>query len=161
MLTRRALLSFVFVLLLSSVPTFAQSYRKPPQAVLDVLDAPVTPVANVSPTGELMLLATGVRYPPISDLAQPMLRLAGLRINPVTNGPHRSPYFVALALKRIADGAETKVSLPADAQIDFPQWGPDGRHLASMNTTPTGIELRRGESATGQIKQLKIGRASW
>ncbi|HYX43140.1 MAG TPA: hypothetical protein VE821_15650, partial [Pyrinomonadaceae bacterium] len=155
MLTRRLLLSLFVALLLSTAPTCAQSYRKPPQAVLDVLNAPVTPSASVSPTGELMLLATGVRYPPISDLAQPMLRLAGLRINPNTNGPHRSPYFVALSLKRIGDGAETKVSLPADAHMDFPQWSPDGRHFAFMNTTPTGIELWTGDSATGQIKQLK------
>ncbi|HYX40942.1 MAG TPA: hypothetical protein VE821_04555, partial [Pyrinomonadaceae bacterium] len=155
MFTHRSLLTCLIVLLLATVPTLAQSYRKPPQAVLDVLDAPVTPVANVSPTGELMLLATGVRYPPISDLAQPMLRLAGLRINPKTNGPQRAPYFVALSLKRISDGTETKVGLPADAHIDFPQWSPDGKHFAFMNTTPTGIELWTGDSATGQIKQLK------
>ena len=155
MRTRRLLLSLFVALLLSSVPALAQSYRKPPQAVLDVLNAPVTPSASVSPTGELMLLATGVRYPPISDLAQPMLRLAGLRINPNTNGPHRAPYFVALVVKRIGDGTETKVNLPADAHIDFPQWSPDGRHFAFMNTTPTGIELWTGDSATGQIKQLK------
>jgi dipeptidyl aminopeptidase/acylaminoacyl peptidase len=155
MRTHRSLLSLVSILLLATAQTLAQSYRKPPQAVLDVLNAPVTPSASVSPTGDLMLLATGVRYPPISDLAQPMLRLAGLRINPNTNGPHRAPYFVALSLKRIGDGTETKVNLPAEAHIDFPQWSPDGRHFAFMNTTPTGIELWTGDSATGQIKQLK------
>src|SRR5947209_8524911 len=141
MLTRRLLLSLFVALLLSTAPTCAQSYRKPPQAVLDVLNAPVTPTASVSPTRDALLLATGVRYPPISDLAQPMLRLAGLRINPNTNGPHRGPYYVALAVKRISDGTETKVALPAGARIDFPQWSPDGRHFAFTNTTPTGIEL--------------------
>jgi Tol biopolymer transport system component len=103
-----------------------------------------------------MLLATGVRYPPLSDLAQPMLRLAGIRINPNTNGPHRGANFVALTLKHIADGAETKVSLPTGAQIDMPRWSPDGKHFAFRNTTPSNsIELWVGDSATGQIKQLK------
>lgn len=155
MRTSRSLLSLVICLLFGSTNAFAQSYRKPPQAVLDVLSAPVTPSASLSPKRDLLLLATGVRYPPISDLAQPMLRLAGLRINPNTMGPHRATYYVALALKSVGDGAEVKVALPAGAQISLPRWSPDGGRFAFMNTTPTGIELWTGDSATGQIKQLK------
>src|SRR6185295_1641309 len=78
-----------------------QGYKKPPKEVLDVLNAPVTPVAIVSPTNDNVLLSTGVRYPPLADLAQPMLRLAGLRINPQSNSPHRAPYAAALTMKRI------------------------------------------------------------
>jgi dipeptidyl aminopeptidase/acylaminoacyl peptidase len=157
MLIKRSLLMLVACCLLAcAVPARAQAYRKPPQAVLDVLNAPVTPSASLSPTRDAMLLATGVRYPPLSDLAQPMLRLAGMRINPNTNGPHRGAYFVALTLKRIPDGAETKVSLPTGAQIDLPRWSPDGKHFAFRNTTPSnGIELWVGDSTSGQIKQLK------
>ena len=29
-------------------------------------------------------------HPTIAELAQPMLRLAGARVNPKTNGPHRA-----------------------------------------------------------------------
>ena len=68
-----------------------ETYKKPPKEILDVLDAPVTPMAVVSPTWDTMLLAEPLRYPPIADLAQPMLRLAGLRINPATNGRHHPP----------------------------------------------------------------------
>ena len=94
---------------LTAVASAQGGYRKPPQEVLDVLNAPVTPTAFIAPTRDRMLLATGVRYPSIADLAQPMLRLAGLRINPDTSGPHRAQVFVAYTLKQIADGAETKV----------------------------------------------------
>ena len=130
-------------------------YRKPPQAVLDVLNAPATPTASFSPTRDVMLLATGVRYPPIADLAQPMLRLAGLRINPNTNAPHRAPYFVALTLKRIADGAETKLALPAGAQVSFPLWSGDGKRFAFTNATPAGLELWVGDAATGKVRKLE------
>ena len=37
-----------------------------------------------------------------------MLRLAGLRINPRTNGPHRAQLYRALTLKTIADGADAR-----------------------------------------------------
>ncbi|HEV2802124.1 MAG TPA: prolyl oligopeptidase family serine peptidase [Pyrinomonadaceae bacterium] len=151
---RRMVLSLCALLLLASV-AFGQGYRKPPQAVLDVLNAPVTPSVSISPTRDQMILATGVRYPPISDLAEPMLRLAGYRINPNTNGRHLAPYFVALSLKRIADGTETKIELPAGARASLPLWSPDGRHFAFMNTVANGIELWVGETATGRATKIK------
>lgn len=150
--------TFAVLILLCScaVATFAQdAYRQPPKEILDVLNAPVTPTVSISPARDVMLLATGLRYPPISELAQPMLRLAGLRINPNTNGPHRSPSFVALSLKRISDGVETKIALPPAAHITFPQWSADGKHFAFTNTTPNGIELWIGDSATGKTGKLK------
>ena len=135
------------------------TYKKPPPAVLDVLNAPVSPVAYVSPQRDYMLLATGVRYPPISELAQPMLRLAGMRINPNLNGRHNTPYFVSLAVKKIADGTETKVELPAGAKIVLPQgaaqWSPDGKSFFFMNHTPAGIELWVCETATAKAWKLK------
>src|SRR5437868_2926184 len=62
-------------------------YRRPPKAVTDVLDAPPPPAVVVTPTRGHLLLVQGVRYPAVADVAAPMLRLAGLRINPQTNGP--------------------------------------------------------------------------
>ncbi len=141
-------------LLLLACGVAAQGYRKPPQAVLDVLNAPVTPSVSISPARDQMLLATGVRYPPISDLAQPMLRLAGYRINPNTNGRHGAPYFVALSLKRIADGAETKVELPPGAQAGLPLWSPDGKRFAFTNTVANGIELWVGDAASGRAAKV-------
>src|SRR5215213_3383548 len=101
----RIMLAALFLLAALVFPAGAQQgYQKPPQPVLDVLNAPVPPQGVISPARDYMLLVQGVRYPPISELAQPMLRLAGLRINPNTTGPHRENYFVAMSLKKVADG---------------------------------------------------------
>ena len=147
--------SSVLLLLLSNFAAAQQGYKKPPKEVVDILSSPVTPTALVSPARDAMLLATGLRYPPIADLAQPMLRLAGLRINPSTNGPHRFQYSVALNLKRISDGSEVKIALPPGAKISDVQWSGDGKHFAFLNTTATGTELWVGETASGKIRQLK------
>ncbi|MDQ3179120.1 MAG: S9 family peptidase, partial [Acidobacteriota bacterium] len=143
----------VFVLLLAS-NTFAQ-YKQPPKDIADILNAPVTPITLVSPAKDKILLAEPLRYPPISELAQPMLRLAGLRINPNINGQHRQPYFVKLSLKNIADGKETPISLPAGAQIILPSWSADGKYIAAGNVTPTGVELWIIETATAKTAKLK------
>lgn len=135
--------------------SFGQTpYQKPPDAVLDVLNAPIPPRVTVSPTQDYILMAQGVRYPSIADLAQPMLRLAGLRINPSANGPHQPPRTIALTLKKIDGGRETKIPVPPNAYLSLPVWSADGKHFAFTNTVTQGIELWVGDTATGQARRI-------
>src|SRR6478672_6216619 len=126
-MTMKTLNRIIFLIAISTLcaaSLFAQSYQKPPQNVMDALNAPVIPSVSLSPAKDKMALLEPLRYPPISELAQPMLRLAGSRINPNTNGQHRQPYAVSLKLKNISDGKETTVVLPPGAQIISLQWSP-------------------------------------
>ena len=153
---RSLLASLALLLTLCALNVNAQQgYKKPPKEVLDILNAAVTPGASVSPTRDNMLLTTALRYPPLADLAQPMLRLAGRRINPAANAPHRFQYSVGLTLKRIADGSEVQIQTPTGAKISGIEWSGDGKHFAFLNTTPSRVELWVGESATGRIHNVK------
>src|SRR5215831_19309783 len=130
-------------------------YQRPPKPVLDVLNAPVFPYAFPNAAGNTLLLARPVPYPPISDLAAPMLRLAGLRIDPVTNGEHHASYWSAPSLRKIADGSEIKIDLPAGARPNTFLWSADGRWLAFPNTTAKGIELWIVSTDNGQARRLE------
>lgn len=130
------------------------SYKKPPQEILDVLNAKPIPLTSIAPSHDRIALLEPLRYPPISELAEPMLRIAGIRINPNTNGQHRQQYFVSLTLKNVSDGKETSVALPAGAKMIAPQWSPDGKHIAVGNITPTGIELWLVDTATAKAKKI-------
>jgi dipeptidyl aminopeptidase/acylaminoacyl peptidase len=132
-----------------------ESYQKPPREILDVLNAPATPRAIVNPTHDYALLAEPLRYPPISVVGQPMLRLAGLRINPANNGPHRPTLDISMSLMRISDGSQTKIQLPAGAKTSTPRWSPDGKQFAFLNTTETTIELWVGEAAAGRAHKIE------
>ncbi len=148
-------LSTLFCLLVFAVAAAPQEkYRQPPQAVLEVLRAPATPQLQLSPTRDYALLVEPMRYPPIVEVAQPMLRLAGVRINPSTNGPHPASYSLSLTLNRIADGAETRIALPAGAKPGRPEWSADGRYFAFPNTTATGIELWVGETPAAKVRRI-------
>ncbi|MGE3467757.1 MAG: S9 family peptidase, partial [Pyrinomonadaceae bacterium] len=138
-----------------SLATAQGSYKKPPQAIMDVLNAPSIPATSISPTRDKIALLEPLRYPPISELAQPMLRIAGLRINPNTNGRHRQAYSVGLRFKNVADGRETAVAVPAGAQLVSPQWSPDGKHMAVGNITPAGVELWIIDTATAKATKVK------
>jgi dipeptidyl aminopeptidase/acylaminoacyl peptidase len=165
-ITKVAFFAIVFVLA-NFAFSFAQSaYQKPPKEIMDVLNAPASPVTSISPAKDKIALLEPLRYPPISELAQPMLRLAGLRINPNTTGQHRQPYYVRVTLKNVEDGRETPVALPAGAQIISPAWSADGRFIAAGNVTPTGIEMWIIETATARarmVRNLKVNTAfgSW
>src|SRR5215204_4275287 len=146
----------ILALLLFAGITFAQQgYKKPPKEVLDILNAPVTPGASISPTRDNMLLTKALRYPPLADLAQPMLRLAGRRINPASNSPHRFQYSVGMTLERIADGSEVEIQVPPGAKITGIEWSEDGKHFTFLNTTPNRVELWVGDAATGKIHNVK------
>src|SRR6266849_186895 len=104
----------------------AEPYRKPPQAVLDVLNSPLTPTLAISPTRHFAMQGQPVRYPPIAELAQPMLRIAGMRINPKTNGLHNATFNSSLLLRKMPEGAEIPVHLPPNPKLSFAVWSPDG-----------------------------------
>lgn len=146
--------SLVFLFL--PIACFAQgSYKQPPQQVMDVLNSPAIPNVSVSPVRDRLALLEPLRYPSIAELAQPMLRIAGSRINPNTNGQHRQPYSVSMKLKNISDGTETPVAFPAGAQIISPQWSPDGKYIAAGNITPAGIELWIVDTLTAKATKIK------
>ncbi len=151
----RRILAVFLLLLPAGRPGRAQfPYQKPPKEILDVLHAPAPPQVLVSPTRRHMLLMDWLRYPPIAELAQPMLRLAGNRINPNTNGPHEPRYFTALTLKRLPEGTEIRIALPPNPRIGSPEFSPDGNYLAFTHTGPAGVELWVADTATGKARRL-------
>jgi dipeptidyl aminopeptidase/acylaminoacyl peptidase len=130
------------------------TYQKPPKAITDVLDAAPPPLASVSPTRGVLLLVQADPYPPIAEVAAPMLRLAGLRIDPANNGPHLPPRYVGLTLQPVKEGKPVPVALPAHTRLGLPAWSPDGKHFAFTVTRPAEIQLWVGDAATGKARQV-------
>ncbi|MBI3405837.1 MAG: S9 family peptidase, partial [Acidobacteria bacterium] len=151
---RKWFFPFVVPLLAVLTATAQDTYRRPPKEVLDVLDAPATSLAVVSPARDRMILAEPVRYPSIADLAAPMLRIAGLRIDPATSGLHHPAHFINLVLKTIPDGKEMKIAAPAGAYLSLPVWSADGKQFALTNKTASSIELWIGNASTGAIRKV-------
>ena len=138
-------------------------YQEPPKAIVDLVDARLTPLVDVSPSdcasGRWLLIESLSGLPPISDLAQPELRLAGVRFNPKTNGPSRGLYVTSLSLKLMPDRVEKPVAgLPQDAKIRFATWAPDACHIFFVNITDTatdaGLSLWIVDVASAQARRV-------
>jgi dipeptidyl aminopeptidase/acylaminoacyl peptidase len=140
---------------LASLLVFAaETYQKPSKAIMDALNAPMTPTLTVSPSHEFAVQGQPVRYPPIAELSQPMLRIAGMRINPKTNGLHNTTFNSSLALRKIPEGTEIKVDLPPNSKLVMGRWSPDGKNFAFTNTTATGVDLWIGDTA-GKARKIE------
>ncbi|MGH7568996.1 MAG: S9 family peptidase [Gemmatimonadales bacterium] len=146
---RRLIIASLLCAGLVSPASAQEPYKKPPQVIVDILDAPPPPVAIVSPDRRWVLLGEVPSMPLIAELAEPMLRLAGARVNPRTNGPHLAQRLTGLLLKRVADGAERRIQVPANARLSYVTWSPDSRRIAFAHTGGTGIELWVADTTGG------------
>ncbi len=149
----------LLVLALMTAPADADgqtAYRRPPKAVTDILDAPAPPGVSVNPSRDYLLLVTADRYPPIADLAEPMLRLAGLRINPKTNGPARAPRITGLSLLSLSEpkAPPRLIALPPNPRLGGPVWSPDGTRFAVGHTADNAVELWVGDVATAKLAKV-------
>lgn len=141
-------------LMIASVSQAQQGYRKPPQEIVKILKAPRLPSVSIDPTNRTMILIHRQTMPSISDMSQPMLRLAGRRINPNTNSQHGNSGLIGLTLKEIESGRETIVDIPTDVRLGFPRWSPDGSKFAFTVTNDEGVWLCVGDTATGDFVSI-------
>jgi len=136
-------------------PAATSGYLTPPKVIVDMLDAPPTPSVIVTPDHRMVALLNRRSMPTVAELAQPIHRIAGARINPKTNGrQQRGGNVTAITLKSIADGTEKKVVVPAGANIGGVSFSPNGKRLSFTNTRENGIELWVADTATGQSKMV-------
>ncbi len=130
-------------------------YEKPPKELAEVLNAPPPPTLSVSPSRDYAMVLDSVRHPSIEELSQPMLRLAGVRIDVNSNGPHLLPHIVKYSLLKLSDGSTVPVQLPmSEKKLGTPLWSPDGKQFAFTNTTDRSIDLWIGNVATGKVRQI-------
>jgi dipeptidyl aminopeptidase/acylaminoacyl peptidase len=139
-------------------------YQLPPKAIVDIVVALPTPGIDLSPANAAggkrwMLIEHFAGLPTIADLAQPELRLAGLRFNPKTNGPSRGRDITSLELQTLPDGKPVPIGgLPSIPKIRFADWSPDGKKISLVNVSDAqedaGLSLWIVDVETAQARRL-------
>jgi dipeptidyl aminopeptidase/acylaminoacyl peptidase len=132
----------------------ADEWKSPPEEIMKVLYAPRLPVTTTSPTGEYMLLFDPLLYPALSDLSAPMHKLAGMRVNPLTNGYQGEMGIVKPRLLRVEDGTTIPLEFPEELEVFSVSWNADGQKFAMTVRYPDYIGLWVG-SVTGEVKEIK------
>ena len=95
----------IFIYLIFAAILIADDdYKMPPKAIVDIVDAPKTPNISISPNKKYVLFLGKPSLISIKELSQPELRLAGIRINPATNGRSRASTYNSIKLKLRNEG---------------------------------------------------------
>jgi dipeptidyl aminopeptidase/acylaminoacyl peptidase len=129
-------------------------YLLPPPAIVSILEAPPPPTVTLSPSRQDVVVLERRSMPSIAELSRPMLRLAGHRIDPQANGPHRRPDTVGLVVKRLSDGSERRIAVPAGAVVMPIGFSPDGARYAYGLVGDTGISLAIAQVATATSREV-------
>ncbi len=157
----RQRLFFFILLAMVTIGTQAlgqEPYKKPPQEVIAILDSPPFPRSITSPSGDFLLLVDYETMPPISYLAQPLLRLAGMRITPKSNSRQQMIFNTGLKLISLKEGSSREVALPEGTKLGFPRWSSDGQWIAFPRHLEDGVELWVVEVKTGLARKLTPAR---
>jgi len=120
-------------------------WRSPPPPIDAILNAPRAPGVTFSPDHKWMVALQRPGLPPISELAEPEVELAGIRINPRTHGPSRVSFYEKMELTAVSNLESDRVSIqvvvPEDSRIGNLRWAADSRRFMFTLTTEEGIEL--------------------
>ena len=136
-------------------PVMAQeTWQQPPDPIASMLDTPWYPGVILSPNHQWLVRLHRPLLPPLAELAQPRLQLAGIQIDPIRRSPARAYGFVGLTIQNIATGEQQAIALPPSAGIRNLRWSPTGNLLAFTLDQPTGVELWVGDMAAGTAQRL-------
>jgi dipeptidyl aminopeptidase/acylaminoacyl peptidase len=114
-------------------------YRLPPAALQAIVDAARAPALSLSPQRDIVAVIETPPLPGIAEVAQPELKLAGLRINPRTCSASRFSFGADLSLLEVATRKERRITgLPRGLRLSDVSWSPDQRHLAFTHVALKG-----------------------
>ena len=132
-------------------------YQQPPDDIQAILDAGSPPSVIVSPDREWMLELERPSLRALAELAEPAVKVAGIQINPETNGPAREYAYRGIELRDMAAARKAKrvdIALPDGARVRNVDWNFESTGFSFTLTQTDGIELWYAAVPSGTVKRL-------
>lgn len=140
-------------------------YHLPPPEIRDIVDAPPLPALSFSPQRDKILFLKRRSLPPLSDLARPEEKLAGIRIDGRCNTRSRMSFYTGVGIHHLMPdgtlGPEVEIhGLPDGAKLNFVTWSNNGKHLAfsvrvdEEDTVSGNLRVWVADVETGKARPL-------
>lgn len=141
-----------------SLPVIAQenlTYQVPHENIRELVEAPTTPSVMFTRSGDKALLLERPGFPSIGDVSQPVIGLAGLRLNPANTSSAVGSSSTNILVRDVKSGAENQIAgLPTSARISNLSFSPDEQHIAFTHSTDKGVELWMADLRTFEARRL-------
>jgi dipeptidyl aminopeptidase/acylaminoacyl peptidase len=136
------------------------TYKEPPREIYDLIMAKPVPSASIDDACKWMLLIERNTFPTVAELAEPELRIAGLRINPNNFAQSRITTMAGMSLKDLSTMQVHEIKgLPANLRATGIQWSPSQNKIAFANLTYDTVDLYIIDISTftaNKINQLPL-----
>ena len=157
----KTLLTLLLLIAIMHVKAQEQiTYKEPPREIYDLIMAKPVPSASIDDAGKWMLLLERNTFPSVAELAEPELRIAGLRINPNNFAQSRMVTIAGLKLKDINTLQEHAIAgLPENMRATSLQWNPSQTKIAFANLLSNRVDLYVIDIATltaTKVNQLPL-----
>ncbi|WP_017258469.1 S9 family peptidase [Pedobacter arcticus] len=130
-------------------------YQKPPKDLVDIVEASNSKAVIVSGSGNFMLILESEGYPSITEISKPLVKLAGLRVDPENRSNAKSSYYTNLTVKNLRTSDEFELSgIPKNSKIKDFSFSPDEKMVAFSVTTEYQIQLWIGDLASKTARRL-------
>lgn len=147
----------LFLALFLATPVALDGYKLPPQAIVDLLDAPLTPDVMPSPDARWLLLVDRPAMPGIEDVLRPWIGLAGIRIDPVLRMPQITSFSTGITLRSLDGTSEKRIALAEGTRVVEVSWSPDSARFVFTTATDDGLALSVVETSSGVAERIDTG----
>ena len=153
----------LLIIIINTNNTFANDmkttgYREPEKKIVNIIDTPNTPQMSVSPAGGIALMIEYTSMLTLEDLAEPLAKLAGIRILTRFNIKKRNYFVQSLKILDLKTKELKPIKLPEGARFGFPIWSPDGKLFAAALYKAGGSSVWLFDPIKGNGKQISPAR---
>jgi len=147
---------FFLFLLLSTVDVFAQTnYQLPPKEILELADVQTPPQTMISRNNTWLLSLERPLYKTLEELAEPELKLAGLRMNPENFTVSRSTFYTGLTIQKLGDVTPLQLkNMPQPLKIQYVQVSPHENYCSFVQILPSQLSLWIIDLKTGVANMI-------
>jgi dipeptidyl aminopeptidase/acylaminoacyl peptidase len=130
------------------------TYHTPPNNVVRIVDASPPPFHLISPSADAVLLVESEAMPPISVVARPFYRLAGIRVDARSGHRRRTGRIVGLSVIHFDHPKPLKIEMPEGSTFGIPVWSPTGMKFAFERYNGDHIELWIADAQTAKAHEV-------
>ncbi len=135
-------LLILFVLFFIGSKAQDNSYKKPPKEIMDLVDVKPLPTPYINREGTKIVFVENADRMTLEMLAEPELKLAGLRINPQNHNKARvNPAIGIYGYDIVSEKRNDIKGLPSELKISYQQYSPKENYFSFVNCLRDKLEL--------------------
>lgn len=152
------LLLILSLFCVSSIFTTAQEsfgYQQPSKEILELVDFERAPAVIMDSKKQTLVYLYSPTYKSLEEISESELKVAGQRINPMTNMTSKARYFTKVSIQLNRTGEPKLVQgLPENSKLVSLSWSPDENYIACGNIVKNGVELWVIDLKKGSAKKM-------